>query len=162
MRTKMETRSLGEERSTYNTNSSVRQMRQQTPASKRMKGSSGNATGAVALGLLAGAAAGAIAGILMAPDKGTATRKKVSDSASKWGDQLSKGYSATKSKVESWTGKKEPYKNPNLSKNQPGSTTAGSSTTGAGGTTASTGANKNWDDTEVNRMINDSRKTPGL
>mgnify|MGYP005758223849 CR=1 FL=1 len=160
MRTKMETRSLGEERSTYTTNSSVRQMRQQNAMDRKAKG--GTATGAVALGLLAGAAAGAIAGILMAPDKGAATRKKVTDSASKWGDQLSKGYSATKSKVESWTGKKEPYKNPNLSKNQPGSTSMGASSTATGATGTTAGANKNWDDAEVNRMINDSRRTPGL
>ncbi|WP_246596937.1 YtxH domain-containing protein [Pontibacter aydingkolensis] len=146
----METRSLGEDRSTYTTNASVRQMKQQeTPSYKKNKSGSG---GAVALGLLAGAAAGAIAGILLAPDKGTATRKKVADSASKLGDQVSKGYSSTKSKVDSWTGKKkEPYINPNLSKNQNRTTTA-----------SSTGENKNWDDTEVNRMINDSRKTPGL
>lgn len=122
MRTKMESRSLGEERSTYATNSSVRQMRQQDASGRKAKG--GAATGAVALGLLAGAAAGAIAGVLLAPDKGTTTRKKVTDSASKFGDQISKGYSATKSKVSSWTGKKEPYKNPNLSKNQTGSVVA--------------------------------------
>lgn len=147
MRTKMESRSLGEDKSTYATNSSVRQLKQQNTEGKR---SSGSNTGAVALGLLAGAAAGAIAGVLLAPDKGAATRKKVADSASKFGDQVSKSYTATKSKVSTWTGKKEPYKNPNLSKNQPGSSTA------------SSGANTNWDDKEVNRMVNDARKTPGL
>ncbi|WP_230407158.1 YtxH domain-containing protein [Pontibacter cellulosilyticus] len=152
MRTKMESRSLGEERSTYSTNASVRQIRQQNAANKKEKSKT---SGAVALGLLAGAAAGAIAGVLLAPDKGTITRKKVADSATKFGDQVSKSYSATKDKVNSWTGKKEPYKNPNLSKNQPG--TMGSTTTGT-----STGNNSNWDDQEVNRMINDARKTPGL
>lgn len=141
----MESRSLGEDKSTYSTNASVRQIRQQNATDKNERG--GNA-GAVALGLLAGAAAGAIAGVLLAPDKGTITRKKVADSASKFGDQVSKSYSATKDKVNSWTGKKEPYQNPNLSGNQQRAT--------------SSEQNKNWDDTEVNRMINDARRTPGL
>ncbi|WP_299819304.1 YtxH domain-containing protein [uncultured Pontibacter sp.] len=156
MRTKMECRSLGEERSTFATNSSVRQMKQNDTTGKKMKSkksSSGN--GAVALGLLAGAAAGALAGVLLAPDKGTTTRKKVADSASKLGDQVSKGYTSTKSKVDSWTGKKkEPYINPNLSKNQQAQT---------GNVQSSPYTDKaKWDDDEVNRMINDSRKTPGL
>lgn len=144
----MESRSLGEDKSTYSTNASVRQIRQQGATDRSDKGSN---AGAVALGLLAGAAAGAIAGVLLAPDKGAITRKKVADSASKLGDQVSKGYSATKDKVNSWTGKKEPYQNPNLSKNQAGTMSSSSSE-----------PNKNWDDTEVNRMINDSRRTPGL
>lgn len=40
------------------------------------------------LGLLAGAAIGAIAGILFAPDKGSETRKKISKNTSEMGDQL--------------------------------------------------------------------------
>lgn len=35
----------------------------------------------IGLAFLAGAAAGAIAGILLAPDKGTETRKKIADKA---------------------------------------------------------------------------------
>lgn len=145
MRTKMECRSLGEERSTYTTNSSVRQMRQNDTAAQKSKSSGG----AVALGLLAGAAAGAIAGVLLAPDKGTATRKKVADSASKLGSQVSKTYATTKSKVDTWTGSKKQ--------------TAGSNATTSTGKkeTPYTDTSK-WDDTEVNRMINDARKTPGL
>lgn len=37
----------------------------------------------ILFGFLAGAAAGAIAGILLAPDKGTNTRKNISDRANK-------------------------------------------------------------------------------
>ena len=143
MRSKIECRSLGEDKSTYSTNSTVRQMTQKDTSAK--KNTSG---GAVALGLIAGAAAGAIAGVLLAPDKGTTTRKKVADSASKLGNQVSKGYETTKSKVESWTGKKkEPYINPNLSRNRHKSPYTDES---------------KWDDKEINRMVNDARKTPGL
>ena len=42
----------------------------------------------VLLGLLAGAAIGAIAGILFAPEKGSETRKKISKNTSDMGDQL--------------------------------------------------------------------------
>jgi gas vesicle protein len=42
----------------------------------------------VVLGLLAGAAIGAIAGILFAPDKGSETRKKITKNTSDMGDQL--------------------------------------------------------------------------
>ncbi len=42
----------------------------------------------VVLGLLAGAAIGAIAGILFAPDKGSETRKKITKNTSEMGDQL--------------------------------------------------------------------------
>ena len=42
----------------------------------------------VVLGFLAGAALGAIAGILFAPDKGSETRKKISRRTSELGDSL--------------------------------------------------------------------------
>jgi len=40
------------------------------------------------LGFLAGAAVGAIAGILLAPDKGSETRKKISRKSSDLGDSI--------------------------------------------------------------------------
>ena len=39
-------------------------------------------------GILLGAAAGAVLGVLFAPDKGTDTRKKISKKTSKLGDDL--------------------------------------------------------------------------
>lgn len=47
----------------------------------------------VVLGLLAGAAIGAIAGILFAPDKGSETRKKISKTTSDMGEQLKSSFS---------------------------------------------------------------------
>ena len=46
-----------------------------------------------ALGFLAGAAAGAILGILFAPDKGTDTRKKISKKTGDLGDSLKSTFS---------------------------------------------------------------------
>ena len=45
------------------------------------------------IGFLAGAAAGAIAGILFAPDKGTETRKKISKRTTDMGDSLKNKFS---------------------------------------------------------------------
>jgi gas vesicle protein len=45
-------------------------------------------SGKVLLGLLAGVAAGALLGILFAPDKGSVTRKKISKKAEEYGDGL--------------------------------------------------------------------------
>lgn len=47
-----------------------------------------NNTGKVLLALLAGASAGIVAGLLMAPDKGSATRDSLKNYAGKYGDQL--------------------------------------------------------------------------
>lgn len=46
--------------------------------------------GKVILSLLVGATAGAVAGLLLAPETGDATRANLKKSASKWGDGLSK------------------------------------------------------------------------
>ncbi|WP_266202800.1 YtxH domain-containing protein [Pontibacter kalidii] len=106
MRTHMECRSLGENKSNYSTHESVRQIRQHGIEHKAYKGkSSSGGGGALALGLLAGAAAGALAGVLLAPDKGTVMRRKVTDQASKLGSQVNKGYSSTRGKVSDWTSK---------------------------------------------------------
>ncbi len=43
--------------------------------------------GKVLLGLLAGVAIGAAVGILLAPDKGTSTRKKISRTKDEYSDQ---------------------------------------------------------------------------
>lgn len=45
-------------------------------------------SGKVLLGLLAGVAAGALLGILFAPDKGSVTRNKISKKAKDYGDGL--------------------------------------------------------------------------
>jgi gas vesicle protein len=44
--------------------------------------------GKVLLGVLAGVAVGAALGILFAPDKGTATRKKISEKSDDYADEL--------------------------------------------------------------------------
>jgi len=45
------------------------------------------------LGFLAGAAVGALAGILLAPDKGSETRKKISQKTNDLGDSLKGSFS---------------------------------------------------------------------
>lgn len=51
------------------------------------------------LGLVGAAAAGVVVGLLLAPDSGTATRKKISETASDWTDQLSDLFSSAKDQV---------------------------------------------------------------
>lgn len=51
-----------------------------------------NNTGNTLMALLAGAAIGAVAGILMAPDKGSKTREKIKDSFEKAKDNLKKKF----------------------------------------------------------------------
>src|SRR5687768_7820864 len=58
-------------------------------------------SGKIILALLAGASAGVIAGLLMAPDSGTATRDSLKKSASKLGKDLEKKLQEGMSKLES-------------------------------------------------------------
>lgn len=69
------------------------------------KGSSGAST--VAFGLLAGAGVGVLAGILMAPDSGKTTRRRLSDSAAWVGRGITEKFQNSKGKVDSWIGKAE-------------------------------------------------------
>jgi len=55
---------------------------------KQFKKQNEMSTGKILLGVLAGAAAGAALGILFAPDKGSATRKKIMDMADDLGGGL--------------------------------------------------------------------------
>lgn len=161
----MECRSLGESRSNYTTNSasSVRQMKQKDTSNK--KGSGG---GGLAVGLLAGAAVGAIAGVLLAPEKGAVTRKKVADSATKLGDQVSKGYSAGKEKAGALTDKisnKSGMTNAHVNKapDLPATESTGRMATTAGGTVHKspyTDTDKHSDQ-DVKNMINDPRNPSG-
>jgi gas vesicle protein len=45
-------------------------------------------SGKILLGVLGGVAAGALLGVLFAPDKGTGTRKKISKKADRYADDL--------------------------------------------------------------------------
>ena len=114
MRTKLDYSSLGESKGTYSssrgssaydssTNSSVRQTKDKQFKVPSLT-SGGSATG-LAMGLLAGASVGVLAGILMAPDKGATTRRRVADSASWVGRGITEAFSSSKNKVNSWVDK---------------------------------------------------------
>lgn len=49
-------------------------------------------TGNVLLGIIAGAATGALLGILFAPDKGSETRKKIAKKSKQYGEDLKEKY----------------------------------------------------------------------
>lgn len=147
MRTHMECRSLGEHKSNYSTHESVRQIKQKGTEHKTGKAKSSSG-GQVVAGLIAGAAAGVIAGMMLAPDKGTVMRKKVSSQASKLGEQVNKGYSSTKGKVSDWTSKVKGDKSDNQMQ-------------GKVQKSPYTDPNK-WDDQENKNMTNTARNTPGL
>lgn len=51
------------------------------------------------LGILGAVAAGAVIGLLMAPEKGKETRNKIGSTASDWGKQLGDLFSATKTEA---------------------------------------------------------------
>ena len=61
-------------------------------------------TGKVLLGVLAGVAVGATLGILFAPDKGSATRKKISQKGDDYADEIGAKFNAF---IESMTNKFE-------------------------------------------------------
>ena len=56
-------------------------------------------TAKIILGIVGAAAAGAIIGILVAPEKGSETRKKMKDTANDWADQLSDLFTEGKSEL---------------------------------------------------------------
>ncbi|WP_439880176.1 YtxH domain-containing protein [Pontibacter sp. MBLB2868] len=99
-------------------------------------------SGKVLLALLAGASAGVIAGLLMAPDTGEATRGSVKKWAGKMSKDLEKNLQAGLEEIKNMSG--------NLGKTESGSNTGGSSsktsssgssssTSGAGSTGSTTG-----------------------
>ena len=113
-------------------------------------------SGKIMLALLAGASAGVIAGLLMAPDSGTATRDSLKKSASKLGKDLEKKLQEGMSKLESMNagglmdqassmlgmnkGGNNGGVNGNKSGNQGGSNVGGGTSGGAMGASGSTGS----------------------
>ena len=59
----------------------------------------------VILGLVGAAAAGVIVGLLIAPEKGSETRKKVGDTASDWASRLSEIFTSAKDEAGNLTNK---------------------------------------------------------
>lgn len=59
-----------------------------------------NSTGKVLLAIIGAAAAGAIIGMLVAPEKGSDLRKKISDTAGDWSDQLSQLLASGKAQLD--------------------------------------------------------------
>lgn len=51
------------------------------------------------LGLVGAAAAGVVIGLLLAPDTGSATRRKIADTASDWGGSLGDLFATAKDEV---------------------------------------------------------------
>lgn len=56
----------------------------------------------IVLGLVGAAAAGVIVGLLMAPDTGAATRKKIRNTAGDWSSHLGDLFSSAKEEVTNW------------------------------------------------------------
>jgi gas vesicle protein len=59
-----------------------------------------NSTGKVLLAIIGAAAAGAIIGMLVAPEKGSDLRRKISDTAGDWTTQLSQLLATGKAQLE--------------------------------------------------------------
>jgi len=145
MRTDMECRTLGEEKSNY-TNAHVRQIKQKDTSRHESSGSGG---GKLAVGLLAGAGVGVLAGLLLAPEKGKVLRQQVADSASKVGDQVTKGFSAAKDKVSNWSGQGDAGKDQTNDDFEP---------TNSGNVHKSPYTDENkWSDEEVKNIVNNRK-----
>ncbi len=101
-------------------------------------------SGKVLLALLAGASAGVIAGLLMAPDTGEATRGSVRKWAGKVSKDLEKNLQAGLDEIKNMSNTTmDEIKNKSsnaFGKSESGSTT-GTGTSGAGSTGSSTGGN---------------------
>jgi gas vesicle protein len=106
---------VGREISGNVTHSSVREPKHQSQTQQRSVYSSGSrktsssssygessGTLGVTLGLLAGASVGVLAGILMAPDSGRITRRRLSDSAAWVGRGINEKLQGSKDKSGSW------------------------------------------------------------
>ena len=52
------------------------------------------------LGLVGAAAAGVVIGLLLAPEKGSATRKKITETATDWGEHLSNLFANAKGEID--------------------------------------------------------------
>jgi gas vesicle protein len=59
-----------------------------------------NSTGKVLLAIIGAAAAGAIVGMLLAPEKGSDLRKKLTDTAGDWSSQLSQLLASGKAQLD--------------------------------------------------------------
>lgn len=153
----MDCRSLGERGSNYTkeSSSSLHQMKQKDKSSKS-KDKAGSGAGGFAAGLLAGAGVGVVAGLLLAPEKGTAMRRKVTESAKKYGDQ-----------VNDWTKKMNKGGQTDAHVNEapdlPPTTATGRAFTSTGGPAQKspyTDTDKR-SDSDVKNMINDPRNPGG-
>ncbi len=66
-------------------------------------------TSKIALGILGAAAAGVVIGLLLAPDKGSETRKKIRKTAGDWADKMNHLFEKGKEELESLKEKGRAY-----------------------------------------------------
>ena len=64
-----------------------------------------SSTSKVILGIVGAAAAGVVIGLLLAPDKGTETRRRIGKTAGQWADNLTHIFDQGKAAVEEMAGK---------------------------------------------------------